>query len=339
MIDLRRRREQVSAAQGRPIAARLRHLVYPLWALLLLVGVTAVGALQIEANEVNRLTLAINPAWDANAQVLQAMTDAQTGLHGYQVSHDPELLTPYRGAEARTMAALATLEDMLVLSTGADDAALDMSLEGRQRLAVVQWWAYALSTEQAAVRGERTDVLQGRALFGSFRRANATLGEHLTTERDQARSTARTTAATGTAASIAATLAALLAALVLGYRSARSMSRPIAELNDTMTRQHGGESGARAREDQGPLEIRSLAAGFNALTERNLGLNAELTHRTLHDPLTGLPNRTLLTDRLGQALRADARAGTRTGLLFLDLDRFKEINDTFGHHHGDEVLT
>src|SRR5665811_1054073 len=104
MIDLRRRR----AAEGRSIAARLRRIVYPLWALLLLVCVTAVGALQIQANEVNQLTLAITPAFDANAQVLQAMTDAQTGLLGYQASHDPELLTPYRGARARTTAALAT---------------------------------------------------------------------------------------------------------------------------------------------------------------------------------------------------------------------------------------
>src|SRR5665647_3013840 len=341
MIDLRRRRQQVSAAQGRSIAVSLRRLVYPFLALLLLVGVTAVGALQIETNEVNWLTLAISPAFDANAQVLQAMTDAETGLHGYQVSHDPELLTPYRGAEARTMAALATLQDKIVLTArydDNDDTAQHASLEGRQRLAVEQWWAYALSIEQAAVRGERTDVLQRPALFDSFRRANATLGEHLTTERDQARSTARTTAATGTAVSIAATLAALLAALVLGYRFARSLSRPIIELRDTMTRQHGGESGARAREDQGPLEIRSLAAAFNALTEHNLGLNTELTHRTLHDPLTGLPNRTLLADRLGQALRADARMGSSTGLLLLDLDRFKEINDTFGHLYGDELL-
>src|SRR5665647_715194 len=333
MIDQRRRR----AAEGRSIVARLRRSAYPLWALLLLAGVTAVGALQIQANEVNRLTLAINPARDANAQVLQAMTDAQTGLLGYQVSHDPELLARYRGARARTTAALETLQDKLVLSTGADDTALHTSLQGRQRLAVEQWWAYALSTEQAAVRGERTDVLQGGALFDSFRRANAALGQHLTTERDQARSAARTTATTGTAASIAATLAALLAVLVLGYRSARSMSRPITELNDTMTRQHGGESGARAREDQGPLEIRSLAVDFNALTEQNLGLNAELTdrlaelskvnghlqeaehlltHRTLHDPLTGLPNRT----------------------LFLDRDGFKRVNDTLGHSAGDRLL-
>src|SRR5665647_643913 len=242
MIDLRRRRQQVSAAQGRPIAASLRRLVYPLLALLLLVGVTAVGALQIEANEVNRLTLALGPAVEANGQVLQAMTDADTGLRGYQVSHNPELLAPFRGARARTMAALATMQDTLALAVRDDaEAALHTGLEDRQRLAVEQWWAYALSTEQAVSRDERTDVLQGRTLFDRFRAANATLGKDVTTDRDQARSAARTTAATGTSVSIAATLAALLAVLVLEIRSARSMSRPITELNDTMTRQHRGE--------------------------------------------------------------------------------------------------
>jgi diguanylate cyclase (GGDEF)-like protein len=66
---------------------------------------------------------------------------------------------------------------------------------------------------------------------------------------------------------------------------------------------------------------------------------ARAVHDSLHDALTGLPNRTLLADRLGQALRADSRMGTCTGLLLLDLDRFKQINDTFGHHYGDELLT
>jgi diguanylate cyclase len=62
-------------------------------------------------------------------------------------------------------------------------------------------------------------------------------------------------------------------------------------------------------------------------------------HDSLHDALTGLPNRVLLADRFAQALRAGRRDSTTTGLLLIDLDRFKEVNDTLGHHHGDLLLT
>jgi diguanylate cyclase (GGDEF)-like protein/PAS domain S-box-containing protein len=63
-----------------------------------------------------------------------------------------------------------------------------------------------------------------------------------------------------------------------------------------------------------------------------------LTHQALHDSLTGLPNRTLLRDRLQSALAAAAEDKTRLALFFLDLNRFKDVNDTFGHHYGDSVL-
>jgi diguanylate cyclase (GGDEF)-like protein len=62
-------------------------------------------------------------------------------------------------------------------------------------------------------------------------------------------------------------------------------------------------------------------------------------HDSLHDPLTGLANRALLLDRFEQSLRHGRRDGTMTGLLLLDLDRFKEVNDTLGHHYGDKLLT
>jgi diguanylate cyclase (GGDEF)-like protein/PAS domain S-box-containing protein len=66
---------------------------------------------------------------------------------------------------------------------------------------------------------------------------------------------------------------------------------------------------------------------------------SQLTHRANHDPLTGLPNRTLFGRRLGKAL-SDARAdGGRLAVTFLDLDDFKLINDSLGHEAGDQLLT
>lgn len=65
----------------------------------------------------------------------------------------------------------------------------------------------------------------------------------------------------------------------------------------------------------------------------------ELTHRSLHDPLTDLPNRTLFFDRLGQNCARAKRSGDPFAVVMIDLDRFKEINDSFGHAAGDAVLT
>jgi diguanylate cyclase (GGDEF)-like protein/PAS domain S-box-containing protein len=73
------------------------------------------------------------------------------------------------------------------------------------------------------------------------------------------------------------------------------------------------------------------------ITERKQAEEA-LRHQALHDGLTGLPNRTLLQDRLSQAILAAQRENTPLSLLLVDLDRFKEINDTFGHHYGDLLL-
>jgi diguanylate cyclase (GGDEF)-like protein/PAS domain S-box-containing protein len=65
---------------------------------------------------------------------------------------------------------------------------------------------------------------------------------------------------------------------------------------------------------------------------------ADLRDKALHDPLTGLPNRTLLGDRLASAIAVAQRQDTALSLLLMDLDGFKGVNDTWGHHAGDLVL-
>jgi diguanylate cyclase (GGDEF)-like protein len=68
------------------------------------------------------------------------------------------------------------------------------------------------------------------------------------------------------------------------------------------------------------------------------GRVAELGRMALHDPLTGLPNRTLLEDRLAMAIAGQRRGGGVLAVLFCDLDRFKLVNDSLGHDSGDAVL-
>ena len=86
-----------------------------------------------------------------------------------------------------------------------------------------------------------------------------------------------------------------------------------------------------------PGEPKMLVLHLMNITERREN-EARLAYRALHDPLTGLPNRMLLTDRLEQAVRAVAREKGGVAVLYLDLDDFKEVNDTYGHAEGDRVL-
>ncbi|KAA0236474.1 MAG: hypothetical protein JJLCMIEE_00262 [Acidimicrobiales bacterium] len=78
-------------------------------------------------------------------------------------------------------------------------------------------------------------------------------------------------------------------------------------------------------------------ATLEDVTERHR-VQSALAHRATHDPLTGLPNRTLLEDRLLQAQARMGRFGGSYSVLFCDLDDFKEVNDRWGHRIGDEVL-
>jgi diguanylate cyclase (GGDEF)-like protein/PAS domain S-box-containing protein len=89
-----------------------------------------------------------------------------------------------------------------------------------------------------------------------------------------------------------------------------------------------------------PQDVHFVQASANVLAdaiERHAADEA-LRHRVLHDSLTGLPNRLSFVDSLGESLKRASVSGTPVGIIFLDLDHFKLINDSLGHHAGDELL-
>ena len=96
------------------------------------------------------------------------------------------------------------------------------------------------------------------------------------------------------------------------------------------------------REHRAPTEpdaqLLQMAGKLASISIEHHQTTRHLAHLVRHDPLTGLPNRILFEDRLEQALAASRRGGTMVALFVLDVDRFKSINDTFGHQAGDALL-
>jgi diguanylate cyclase (GGDEF)-like protein/PAS domain S-box-containing protein len=106
-------------------------------------------------------------------------------------------------------------------------------------------------------------------------------------------------------------------------------------IGDNVTQRWAESRAATLRDDTG--QIVGCVGTVEDVTERER-TEAELTHQAMHDPVTGLPNRTLFLDRVGMALARTRRSGGEVAVLFMDLDRFKLINDSLGHEAGDRLL-
>jgi diguanylate cyclase (GGDEF)-like protein len=132
-------------------------------------------------------------------------------------------------------------------------------------------------------------------------------------------------------------LVSLLATIVAAVLMARNMTRPLNVLSGLAQRVEQGDYSVPLNIERQD-EIGQLASAFNHMRIGIAAREARITDVANQDLLTGLPNRTLLRDRLEQAIKASRRSGETPTLLVMDLDRFHEVNKTLGHNIGDLLL-
>lgn len=127
--------------------------------------------------------------------------------------------------------------------------------------------------------------------------------------------------------------------ILLGYFGLeRSVLRPLSRVSQALNAEaQGGEVVALPAATS--EETKNLLDAFDAMRKQVHSRQLVLEHQALHDSLTGLPNRTLLVDRLQHTIFTAKRKSEKLALMMLDLDRFKEVNDTLGHQVGDRLLT
>ena len=246
-------------------------------------------------------------------QMLSDMKDAETGERGYLLTGDETYLEPYLAVRDRFGVKLEQLRQatqdnpvqqqrlrLLISLTESEMAHLRAMIDVRRQGDIA-------GVTQAMISGKgKRSMDDFRAEMGRFIQTE----NELLAQRDANFSSSR-------ALLIGMMVAVIFFAALLAAVSAYVVQRE--------THRH-------------LIEQEQIAALLAKKNEDMEVMAAKLRQMAFHDPLTKLPNRRLLDDRLRQTMAASARSGVHAALLFLDLDNFKPLNDTYGHDVGDLLL-
>ena len=212
----------------------LRRLLWLLVAIpcsvtLIITVVTLLGLRALD-NKVAEVTEVTGPALRLNADLLQTMTDAETGLRGYIASGNPELLAPYNDAVRRRAALQSQLDrvlDRIPVSAGRPGAVARK--DEAQDALTGRWWLYS---DRAIAQGTRArdSLPAGKALFDQIRRANAALADTLMAEQHALRAQAAQTLTDSVITVLVVTVVSLVAGFLVASRLSRVVTGPIGRL-------------------------------------------------------------------------------------------------------------
>lgn len=239
--------------------------------LLIVVGLAGAVSVTKASNDVRQVAEDVAPAASRNTAVLQAMTDAETGLRGYGLSGEESALEPYQKALVRLPQLRASM-----LAAVANDAT-GQRLAQAQDNAIQTWLSRYATPRVVSIRlGEdltRQRFNEGKEMFDAIRSANADLGRHLESRLTQLRDDADQTSQLIVFGVLALTGVGLAVGLVTSRVTSRRVRSPLSSLREVVGALAAGDYGTRAT-PSGPVEISTIAQSVNALADESDRLRA-----------------------------------------------------------------